>query len=917
MELLAESGLANRLIIDCDATQRPEGLDEGAVAWLDGAAMRIAALPGVREARFRVLPENLVDNLDALTPALPQLIPPPEVTPERAEEIVRNALKQLMMPTPGALAMLRGDPFGLRAPLLLRLQALRQTTGLQFDDTRPFLCSKDGLHALIALELSVPYSDSRGARALLAQIHDILNADADAVPDLTYHLVGAHRHTIGNEDTIRRDLTLIGILSPLFLLALFLIVFRGDWRCIWIPLVPAAATTIVAGILATLNAPLQLFVLGLGGSILGLAVDQGIHLYIACRDEQPLQRLARLAKPLALGAGTSIAVFLLLAFTHSPALRQLGILAAGSLALSLLAAFLLLPTLLVKYSPNTAGENFAAQASGSPVPPKWAPFLALLAVGLVTALAFIPKLKTSFRIEELDGIPTEVRVDETAYQEAWLPTSPNLLLLRDPDDSQTPQLHAALAEQHPVSPQDFWPDCATRQIFLTAWREAPLGAWEELLDTAALKRGLPKGFFQPFFEQLRQGLTNPPTEPPTWFAAAYRQLRRNDISVFFLAEPSGVEELLDAENYDAAYLAPTALRNILTRDFGRQLQWLLVAATGMIIILALVTLRSWKKLLWALLPVLLTLRWLTAAFAICGHPITLMTAIGAVLLVGLAIDYGVFAVQWLEDGPNSSIPKAMLLSAATTVFTTGILLFSQHPVLFDLGLVLTPGIALAYLIARFFIPALSQLSFRTRSMGLLLLTSALLLAGCRTTYPSRPGLPPETAMAELQALHATTQPDQHLHAKITISFLWQQIPFLAAGQINHATRELHIVGLATSGGAKLFDITATPAEIRQATISPLAPPSAKRAFERVARDLACAMLDNAPEPPTSLTPDRRGVVRFISNGLQYTYAGEPLMLQRKASTHPRWTWRRKPGAPEIWQFLDRSAHLTLEVRFLN
>ena len=504
---------------------------------------------------------------------------------------------------------------------------------------------------------------------------------------------------------------MIGLLSPLFLLALFLGVFRGDWRCIWIPIIPAAATVVAAGALAIICNSLQLFVLGLGGSILGLAVDQGIHIYIACREPNPLPRLVRLARPLALGAGTSIAVFLLLIFTRSPALRQLGLLAGCALALSLIASFLLMPTLAATKPGNALEMPSAPKAR----PPEKIMRLTWALVAIATALAFLPRTETSFRVEALDGIPDAVLHDENAYRKAWQPSSPNLLLLRDPDGTLTAKLHQALDACRPISPNSFWPDQTTRKNYLEAWKNAPLDSWETMLDNAAKNHGLPSGLFRSFFENLRQNLTNPATTPPEWFAQAYRQLRRNGISVFFLENPQGAEETLAKGDFDAAILSPEALRTILTRDFGKQLKAMAVTAGIVIILLTFIMLRSFKKLLLALLPVLLTLHWLKALFALFGHPVTLMTAIGGVLLIGLAIDYGIFAVQWLDEGPGSTIPRAMLLSATTTVFTAAVLLFSRHPVLFDLGLVLSCGITLAYLVARFILPAFAHLHFSKRT----------------------------------------------------------------------------------------------------------------------------------------------------------------------------------------------------------
>ena len=690
-------------------------------------------------------------------------------------------------------------------------------------------------------------------------------------------------------------------------------VFRGDWRCIWIPLIPTGATIVIAGLLSTLGGPLQLFVLGLGGSILGLAVDQGIHVYIGCQESAPLQRLSRLAKPLALGAGTSIVAFFLLIFTRSPTLQQLGVLASGALALSLVAAFFLLPTLL----PASRGKRLQPKPPKVPKLKSLSPKIALILVLGLTALSFLPRLTTSFRIESLDGIPEKVREDENAFAATWQPVAPNLLLLRDPNVTQTPQLQTALTDCQPLTALDFWPAEEARKKNLDAWKNAPLDEWERQLAEAAKTCGLPYEFYKPFFEGIRLGLAEPPSRPPDWFQQARQRLCHNGIMIFFLAKPDRAQDILNHSSFDAALLTPEALRATLTRDFGSHLIWIITAATAVIILLTLVSLHSLKKVLFALLPVFLTLRWLSAGFALVGHPITLMTAIGSVLLIGLSIDYGVFAVQWLDDGSNSSIPHAMLLSAITTVFTTGILLFSKHPVLFDLGIVLSFGITLSYLIARFLVPALAHLSFRNSSALLFVLTFSVLLSGCQNIYPSRPGLTSETARSELQVLHQTQSVNtRSIQAKVTARFFWHHIPFIVVGQLNEETRELRVAGLAPTGGAKLFQITATPSEILSSKISPMAPAIARRAFERIAKDLACAFLDNLPEIPASISPDSRGIIHFAVNGLNYTFAGEPLRLYRKASQKPRWAWKRDPANPQIWLFRDPNAHLCLEVTFL-
>ena len=202
-----------------------------------------------------------------------------------------------------------------------------------------------------------------------------------------------------------------------------------------------------------------------------------------------------------------------------------------------------------------------------------------------------------------------------------------------------------------------------------------------------------------------------------------------------------------------------------------------------------------------------------------------------------------------------------------------------------------------------------------RLFGLLLL-SGLLLTGCRSVAPARQGLTLETAYAEIRAQNPESS-TQVIRAKATVHFFWKQFPFLVVGQIDHATRSLRLAGMATTGGAKLFQIAATPDEIQTAEISPLAPPMAKRAFKYIAIGLARAFLDNAPIPSRAEIQLRRnGIITFEINGLKYTYAGRPLTLRQKASRKPQWVWRQNSRRDGCWQYVDRKAHFSIDVTLL-
>ena len=69
-------------------------------------------------------------------------------------------------------------------------------------------------------------------------------------------------------------------------------------------------------------------------------------------------------------------------------------------------------------------------------------------------------------------------------------------------------------------------------------------------------------------------------------------------------------------------------------------------------------------------------------------PMTLFTALGCVLLLGLGVDYGIFLTARPDDGRTSA---AVLFSGVTTMLSFGLLAFSSTPALSSFGLTLLVG----------------------------------------------------------------------------------------------------------------------------------------------------------------------------------------------------------------------------------
>ncbi|MCQ2396117.1 MAG: MMPL family transporter [Lentisphaeria bacterium] len=913
MALLQESGLSDKLVVSFRSDS--ETLSAEQIAWIDGFADDLSEMPQVREALFRILPEDLGKSMDEIVPALPQLMPPPDFS--NPQSVCNDVFRQLMIPAPGVVSFVRSDPYGLRTRIMERLQALRKASGVRLDSSKTYPASADQRHAAIKITLNVPHADNAATAVLL---DEIVARTREAPFDLHAAVVGAAVHTLGNESVVKRDLRLLGWLSPLFLVALFMIVFRGDWHCVWIPVIPLGALLLSTAILSVVTGGMQFFVLGIGGSILGLAVDQGIHIYLACRTIGRRENLLALVRPLSLAAGTSIAVFALMLLLKSPALQQLGALSAMGLLFSLVAGFLLLPTLVPA---DKTDRPAVARASAV------RRFMSRRnAIGILTALSIgslvlcTTKLRFEFEISRLDGAPKQVWEDEASYAAAWVPHTPPILLVRQPDSPQAQSLMERIDACAPVRHSDSWPNAALRAENLAAWRAIDLDATEDSLRHAAEAAGLNRSdkpdFFAPFFDGIRDGLANPPAEAPSWLGTACRQLRNGDVSIVFLGDTDGLENALAASDADAVLLSPDAFRHALTTDFGRQLLMLFPLACAAVLLLAIVILRSWKGLLLAFSTVFLTLLFTCALLTEIGRPITLMGAVAAMLLVGLSVDYGVFAAQWMKEdfAADSTIPKAIALSAATTIFTSALLLFSKHPVLFDIGLMLSIGISIAFLLARFLLPPIcGKKLIRTSAMPLLLFVCALALSSCATPYPKRARMYPSEAMREIAMQPA---PPEKICAKVTLNFLWIDFPMVIASNVDYSERVIKIVGM-TSVGTELFHFEASPEKVLSGEPLPIMPKMASKLSENIALDMARLLLDNRPATLAAKYSWTRGSLRFKRRGQNFLFAGNPLSLWRKSVWKNGlciWSVERLDEEAKHWLFNDNGNFMKLDIEIL-
>ncbi len=885
--VLQSAKLDKMIQIEVD-TGRPGGIVENAEA-IRQFVHELAKHPQLGEIQhgYSMDMRQALQDIPSLFPILlnPDLLE--KVDPETA---ATTALRTLSMPgTPTAI--LRQDPFGWSRHIMLPLNDFQKLANLDIKLVEGLPTDSDSQRTIISTEgaFQNDQQDAEHIRKLLDDIQSLADAK---LPNATISIVSPLNHNLENESCVKRDIRLVNILAAIVLILLFFGFYRGSLSACWIPVLPVFSTILATSILSLFYDSLNLIILGICGGIAGLSVDQGIHVYSVLNTYGCMRNLSSIFKPLLMSVLTSALVFVSLSVSGISAYAQLGMFSALILVINMVLSIFLLPTLL-KFR---QGNTFQIPSFKPKLP------LALVISGAVLLVTFIsilalPQLELDLSPSALDGTSAETMHAENDLQRRWTPQKASTMLVTAPTQDK---LLERLEELDDSLPQQafhlakLWPSAKRRQETAMSWQDpdvqSRLQALQEKLAEECQKRKLPKDFFAPFFQVFSKPA---PENPPQFVQGISQRILKsastNASALVFLPKHKVSDELFAQQ--DCAFLSPEAFRQASLKDFTPRFLRVAALALGGLAVLLLAVYRSPFTLILVILPGTLAAIWCGGLAAATGFTLNLATCFSALMLTGLVLDYGIFAMHHRQS-PTASIPTALVLSAATTVLTAAALLFSRHPVLFHTGIVLFSGISVTCLAALFVVPAISTILDRCdkKPIMLLVLLPLLLVTGCASTK------------RELTAVQATREWQQYAklpqktlwNAKLDV--LWYSIPMVVI--VNQTEEDLAIVAMSPTGNT-LY--SATPNGV---FISDILPPIAKkRIFSNFSQDFRNIFVGQATPlafPATFRVP----MVFSGEGGEKLTIGGAPLQLQsRRLGRFPFRQWSVKYGP---WSAKDNS-----------
>ena len=504
-----------------------------------------------------------------------------------------------------------------------------------------------------------------------------------------------------------RDISTIGLASVVGVFLLVLLMFRSP-----LPLLLCALSVSIgalAGTVATLLAfgEIHVMTLVLSISIVGISADYTLYFLTERRVHgqqlTPLASLQKLLPALSMALVTTVVAYLALLIAPFPGLQQLAVFAAAGLSAACIT--------VICWYPRLSRRLPVRPAPGLTLILRWLhawrhrPALRYGLPGAVLLLVIVgfSQLKVDDDIGQLQALPMALQQQEQRIA----------ALTGQHNDQKWLVVYGTNAEQLLQRMELLQPMLAQakRQGILADYRLLPLPSLQRQQQNAALlQRVVPQ-----VMAQLQQAdlALNAPDLTPEWVTP--EQWMGSVVSegwrLLWLTLPDGRSAALVPVNGVQNSAAMQALaeqvpgtgwidrKTEFSELFGQYrlyLSYLLMLSVAVIVLIYL-----WRfgvrHGLRCMVPTLLSLGSGIAVLALSGHTLNLFSLLALVLVLGIGINYTLFFTN--PRGTPTTSMFAIFMAVCTTQLTFGMLVLSHTQAISSFGIVLSSGIAVAFLLA--------------------------------------------------------------------------------------------------------------------------------------------------------------------------------------------------------------------------
>ncbi|MFA5072966.1 MAG: hypothetical protein WC539_03615 [Nitrospirota bacterium] len=616
----------------------------------------------------------------------------------------------------------RTDPIGIQRIVLEKLRALPASLGYDVMMEDGHFISKDGRHAMIIIQTSVPMTDGRRSRELIAALQDHLQHLPAYV---TADIVSGHIHTVRNEEVIKQDITVAATIASFAFLFLFLFVFR-DLRALFVFILPVIAVIWAIVIIAFVQDTLSYLIIGFGTAIVGIS-DYGLVVYIAMKQGTDISQSIQLAKLVFIDAITTIFSFVVLFFSAIHGYHQLALFSVLCLTLCLLFSMAVLPLILDRRQTGSIiHSSFAAGIKMDQWPAKRIVVIWSVLTAVFLVLAFFVQFDSD--VKKLDGSGPEVLKTEQRFHEVWGGKSNQAILVvtggsleeaMEKNDQVFADVQKRIGAEHITNIASFWPSEKKRkenvQTWDRFWNEGREKKLRELIRQASARYEFSDQAFAPFFQGLYAHRVE--NAVPEGIIA---HLQKRFVTVqngeyrvltFFPDEQRFLDALSTLpEQYPGTFLVSGKMLSSFISDFtAKEIRILAPLAVLFNVVFAWFFFRNWQEVLIALIPLITGVIWLIGIMALFNTPLNVITLVAVIITTGVIIDYGLGMTYEYGQNMNFGTIIAVTLSAASNIIGAGALLFAKHPALYSTAVAMVICMTAAYISAIVVIPSFCRI----------------------------------------------------------------------------------------------------------------------------------------------------------------------------------------------------------------
>ncbi|KWB22053.1 hypothetical protein WL32_15140 [Burkholderia cepacia] len=647
-----------------------------------------------------------------------------------------------------AKAMLPRDPTGEVAALVDQLDGAAQPASRD-----GVWASRDGTRAVLVVQTAAAGSDTDAQARAIDAVRRAFAAAKQAVPNAaaTLAMTGPGVFSVDTRDTIRHDVERLSTASVVLIVALLLTLYRSP-RTLALGLLPVL-TGVAAGIAAVSVAfgTVHGLTLGFGTTLIGEAVDYSIYLFVqsaqagtrgASRPADATRAWVAAYWPtIRLGVLTSVCGFASMLFSGFPGLVQLGLYSIVGLTAAALVTRFVLPHLRGEHvairDVSRIGAVLARAADAAPRL-RWP--LAVLVIAAGATLVLHRDGLWSRELAALSPVPAQAQaLDARLRADVGAPDVRYLVVIAAPTEQAALERAERVAAQlQPLvdrgalagfeTPARFLPSDAAQRARLASLPDAEVLAARMRDAVANQPIAVRPGLFAPFIADVEAArharlLTRADLRGTSMALAVDALLTERDgrwSAMLPLRAPDAARAAQPASSLDAtpirAAVARAGVPDALFVDMKAEADRLYVsyvhedirlslAGFAAIAVLLLIALRSPRRVVRALAPLVAAVLVVTAGFALAGVPLTILHLVGMLLIVAVGSNYALFFCK--RDDAQPVTPHtlvSLLIANLATVAGFGLLALSRVPLLETFGLTVGPGAMLALAFAAILAP---------------------------------------------------------------------------------------------------------------------------------------------------------------------------------------------------------------------